>query len=255
MLRFRVIPILLLKNSGLYKSINFENYKYIGDPINAIRIFNEKEVDELVLLDINATIHNREPDTNMLKLIVSECYMPLSFGGGICNTNMIKEILNIGVEKIIINTAAIENPNFIREAVKLFGSSTIVISIDAKRNFLNNYSVYVRGGKEKTKKNPIEWAKECENMGVGEIIINSIDNDGCMNGYDWKLIKGVSDSVSIPVIASGGASSIHDFNKAINECKVSAVSAGSYFVFHGKHRAVLISYPSRLELDSLNKFN
>lgn len=253
MLRIRVIPILLLKGFGLYKSFNFSTYKYIGDPINAIRIFNDKEVDELVFLDIEATSKNREPDLHVLTNIVSECFMPLSFGGGINSLDMIRDILNIGVEKIILNTGAFRNPGFVEEAVKFFGSTSVVVSIDAKKNILNNYSVYINGGKEKTKKSPVDWAIECEKLGVGEIMINSIDNDGMMNGYDWRLLKSVSDSVSIPVIASGGASSLSDFSKAIDECNVSAVAAGSFFVLHGRHKAVLIQYPSKKELEFLVK--
>jgi imidazole glycerol-phosphate synthase subunit HisF len=248
MIRPRIIPILLLKDSGLVKTLQFKNPKYIGDPINAIRIFNDKEVDELVLLDIDASKSNEMPDLNVLKNITSECFMPLSFGGGIHSIEMIREILKIGVEKVILNSAVVKNPNLISEASRNFGKSTIVVSIDYKKNFLHN-NVYINGGNTKTKLKPIEWAIECERLGAGEIIINSIKKDGTMSGYDFDLLKSISNSVSIPVIASGGAGSLKDFSKAITNCNASAVAAGSYFVFKGKHRAVLITYPSRKELN------
>ncbi len=248
MIRPRIIPILLLKDSGLVKTFQFKNSKYIGDPINAIRIFNDKEVDELVLLDIEASIHNKKPDLNVLKNITSECFMPLSFGGGIDSIEMIKEILKIGVEKVILNSAAVKNPNLISEASKNFGKSTIIVSIDYKRNLFDN-NVYINGGSIKTKYKPLEWAIECEKLGAGEIIINSIKKDGSMSGYDFNLLKSISNAVSIPVIASGGAGGLKDFSKAIFECNASAVAAGSFFVFKGKHRAVLITYPSREELN------
>lgn len=250
MFRHRVIPVLLLKNGGLYKTIKFTDPKYIGDPINAIRIFNDKEVDELVLLDIAATIEKKDPNLSVLKDIASECFMPLSFGGGIRSIEMIREILNVGVEKVVLNTAAVERPALILESSRFFGNSTIAVSIDAKKNLLGNYVVYTYGGREKTKLNPVDWAIELERLGAGEIIINSIEQDGMMQGYDCKLIKSVADAVSIPVIAAGGAGSVKDFAKAINDCNASAVAAGSYFVFQGKHRAVLITYPSKIEIQA-----
>lgn len=249
MIRPRIIPILLLNNTGLYKTQKFSDPKYIGDPINAIRIFNEKEVDELAFLDIAATVNGKEPNLAVLRDIASECFMPLSFGGGINSVEMIREILNVGVEKVAINTAAVQRPSLITEAARFFGNSTIVVSIDAKKNMLGKYIVYINGGREKTNLNPVDWAKESERHGAGEILLNSIDQDGMMQGYDWKLIKSVTDAVAIPVIVAGGAGGIDDFVRAINECHVSAVAAGSYFVFQGKHRAVLITYPSRSEVN------
>jgi cyclase len=250
MKRSRIIPILLLNQSGLYKTQRFSEPKYIGDPINAIRIFNEKEVDELIFLDISATIEGKEPDLKVLRDIAGECFMPLSFGGGIKSVEMIREILNVGVEKVALNTAAVQRPSLIRESADFFGNSTIVVSIDVKQNLFGKYSVYIYGGREKTNLNPIDWAREAERLGAGEILLNSIDQDGMMKGYDWRLIKSVADAVSIPVVAAGGAGSIYHFVRAINECSVSAVAAGSYFVFQGKHRAVLITYPSRLKMQS-----
>ena len=252
MIRPRIIPILLLKDSGLVKTVQFKNPKYVGDPINAIRIFNDKEVDELVLLDIDASIFNKKPNLNVLKNITSECFMPLSFGGGIDSIEMIREILKIGVEKVILNSAAVKNPNLISEASRNFGKSTIVVSIDYKTNLFNS-NVYINGGSTKTKYKPIDWAIECERLGAGEIIINSINKDGLMSGYDFDLLKSVSNAVSIPVIASGGAGELKDFSKAIFDSNASAVAAGSFFVFKGKHRAVLITYPSRKELNLIFK--
>lgn len=247
MIRPRIIPTLLLKDSGLVKTLHFKDPKYIGDPINAIRIFNDKEVDELVLLDIEASKSNKLPDFKSLKSITSECFMPLAFGGGIQSSEMIREILKIGVERVILNSAVVENPSLISEASRNFGKSTIIVSIDYKENFLNN-RVYINGGNTKTKLRPIEWAIECERLGAGEIIISSINKDGTMTGYDFDLVKAISNSVAIPVIASGGAGSLNDFSKAISHCNASAAAAGSYFVFKGKHRAVLITYPSRKDL-------
>ncbi|MFY7964197.1 MAG: AglZ/HisF2 family acetamidino modification protein [Chitinophagaceae bacterium] len=243
--RPRIIPILLLKNSGLYKTLKFADPKYVGDPINAIKIFNEKEVDEMAFLDISASRENKEPNFIMLQDIASECFMPLGYGGGIRTVEMIKEILNIGVEKAIINTQAIKNPNLIKDAAKYFGSSTIVVSIDAKKNFFGKYQVYINGGTEKINLDPVAWAKEVEKLGAGEIIINSIDQDGTLKGYDFELIKAVTSVVNIPVIAAGGASGMSDFVKAVKECHASAVAAGAHFVFQGKHRAVLITYPEQ----------
>jgi cyclase len=250
MIRPRIIPVLLLKNTGLYKTRKFTEPKYIGDPINAIRIFNDKEVDELAFLDIAASIEGKEPNLSVLRDIASECFMPLSFGGGIKTVEMIREVLNVGVEKIALNTSAIQNPALIAEAARYFGSSTIIVSIDAKKTLFGKYSVYIFGGREKTSKNPVDWAREAERLGAGEILINSIDQDGVLQGYDWELIQSVTDAVDIPVIVAGGARGMIDFFRAINDCKVSAVAAGSCFVFQGKHRAVLITYPTRTEINS-----
>jgi len=244
----RIIPVLLLKNNGLYKTTKFKDPKYIGDPINAIKIFNEKEVDEMVFLDIVASREAKEPNFEMLKDIASECFMPLCYGGGISSVEMIREILNIGVEKVSINSQAVRNPNLINKAANFFGSSTIVVSIDVKKNFFGKYEVFINDGKEKTSLNPVDWAKEVESRGAGELMINSIDKDGTMSGYDFNLIKSITSEVNIPVIAVGGAASTNDFVKIVKESEASAAAAGSYFVFQGKHRAVLITYPSQKEL-------
>jgi cyclase len=250
MSNIRVIPILLLKDMGLYKSVKFKDHKYVGDPINAIKIFNEKEVDELVFLDINASVNGNEPNYQMLEDIASECFMPLCYGGGIKNLSQIEKILYAGVEKVSINTASIEDKDLIKNAAEKFGSSTIVVSIDAKKGFLTGYATFIKSGKQTTKKNPVDFAKYIEDQGAGEILLTSIEADGTMSGYDLELIKNVSNSVSIPVIASGGAGSIQHMKEAVN-VGASAVAAGSFFVFQGKHRAVLITYPSRNELSEI----
>lgn len=246
----RIIPVLLLKGMGLYKSVKFKDLKYVGDPINAIKIFNEKEVDELVFLDINASVNNKEPNYQMLADIASECFMPLCYGGGIKNIDQIERILYAGVEKISINSSAFDNPQLVYDAAKKFGSSTIVVSIDVKKGFLSGSSVYTLSGTKSTKKNPLEFAKYMEDQGAGELLINSIDHDGTMKGYDLDLIKTISRSVSIPVIACGGAGSIEHFKEAVGQ-GASAVAAGSFFVFQGKHRAVLITYPDRKEIETI----
>ena len=247
----RIIPCLLLRNNGLVKSIRFRDSVYIGDPINAVKIFNEKEVDELIFLDIDATNEKKEPPIGLISKISGECFMPFAYGGGIQNIQQIEEIIKAGAEKIIINTNAFRKKNFIKEAAKRFGSSTIVISIDVKKNFIGGRTVYINGGRYDTGRDPVEYAKEMENQGAGEIFINSIDRDGTMAGYDLELVKSVSEAVNIPVIACGGAGNLNDLKLAIKEGGASAASAGSLFVFHGKRRAVLITYPSYQKISNL----
>lgn len=251
MQNFRVIPLLLYRNRGLYKSVKFDKHKYIGDPINAVKIFNDKEVDELIFIDIDSSNRDAEPNYELIKEIATECFMPVCYGGRISNVDQIRKILALGIEKVSINKKAVIDPAFIKEAVAEFGSSTIVVSIDVKKNFWSKYEVYVDNGKKNTKLDPFSLAKQMEDMGAGEILINSIDRDGTMNGYDIELIAKLSSSVSIPVIACGGASSLEDFKSAIYKGKASAVAAGSQFVYHGKHNAVLINYPSQSELKLL----
>ena len=247
MKRIRVIPALLSKDGGLVKTVQFKDAKYVGDPINIIKIFNDKEVDELIFLDINATANNTKPSLKVISEIASECFMPICYGGGIKSTDHIKEIFNAGVEKVAINTSAIENPSLIDDAVRLFGSQSIVVSMDVKKNLFGKQQLYKLGGRKKTKLDPVEFATEMEKRGAGEILLNSIDKDGTYLGYDIKLIKSISEALKIPVIACGGASKVEDFVEAVKN-GASAVAAGSMFVFHGKHRAVLINFPSNEEL-------
>ncbi len=251
MLRTRVIPCLLLKNLGLVKTIKFKDPKYIGDPINAVKIFNEKEVDELIFLDIIATVENKTPQMELISRIAGECFMPLTYGGGIRRLEDIKELFGLGIEKVAINSNAVENPNLIRNAVDYFGGQSIVVSIDVKKNSFGTYEVFTHGGTKGTNLDPVNFAIQMEEMGAGEILLNSVDNDGTMEGYDIALIKNVSESVGVPVIACGGAGKIDDFANAVNQGKASAVAAGSLFVFHGIHRAVLINFPTQEELKQL----
>ena len=247
----RVIPCLLLKGTGLVKTVRFKDPVYLGDPRNTIKIFNEKEVDELVILDITATQEGKEPNYELLSELTSECFMPLGYGGGIRNLNQIEKLFKLGVEKAAINTAAVEKPDFISEAAKVLGSQSIVVSIDVKRSMLGKYEVYIRNGKQKTGFDPITFAKKMEDTGAGEIILNFVDRDGTMQGYDLEMIRRVTTAVSIPVVACGGAGSIEHFRDAIKKSGASAVAAGSIFVFHGPHRAVLISFPKRKELERI----
>ena len=251
MLNFRVIPCLLWKNSGLVKTVKFKNPVYVGDATNAIRIFNEKEVDELIILDIEATVKGKSPDINFIKKIASECFMPLCYGGGITTLKQIKDVVSAGVEKISLNSIAVENPAFIREASKEFGSSTIVACIDYRKNMFGKNIVTAASGQRKSKYNPLEFAKLMEEMGAGEIVLNSIDKDGTMTGYDIEMIRNVTHAVSVPVIALGGAGQVQHFEDAIR-ARASAVAAGSMFVFQGKHKAVLINYPAGSSLSKLN---
>ena len=248
--RKRVIPLLLFKGDRLVKTKKFDRPTYVGDVINAVKIFNEKEVDELALIDITPFGERSEPNFTIIKDVASECFIPLAYGGKITNEDQIKKILNIGVEKIIINTAAIENPDFLKRACKNFGSSTIVASVDFKKDFFGTKYVFTSNGKKNTKKSPLEIVLELEKLGVGEILLNSIDRDGMQNGYDLELIKSLSNAVNIPLIACGGASTVDDFIDAFHN-GASAVAAGSKFVFNGKHNAVLITYLTNEESNKL----
>jgi len=248
MLKTRVIPCLLLKGSGLVKTQRFKDPKYVGDPINAIRIFNDKEVDELLLLDITATRENKGPAFDTIRDIASECFMPVAYGGGIRSMDDIRRILKAGIEKVVLNTAAIENPELVRQAADEFGSQAVVVSIDAKRKLLGRYEVFARGGTQATGLHPVDQAQKMEQCGAGEIFLTAIDRDGTMDGYDLELVSRVASKVHVPVIAAGGAGKVADFGEAVRQ-GASAVAAGAMFVFHGPHRAVLITYPGRAELE------
>jgi cyclase len=250
MLRVRIIPCLLLRGQGLVKTITFKEPKYVGDPINAVKIFNEKEVDELILVDITATVEQKPPSMKLIEEIARECFMPVCYGGGIRSVQHIQDILSVGIEKVAINSYAIENPSFIQSAAEAFGSQSIVVSMDVKKNLLGKYEVYSHAGKKATGLDPVAFALQMEAMGAGELFVNSIDRDGTMSGYELTLIKKISEAVSIPVIACGGAGKIADFAEIIKQTGIKAVAAGSLFVFYGKHRAVLINYPAPEEIES-----
>jgi cyclase len=248
MIKPRVIPALLLKGQGLVKTVKFKEPKYLGDPINIVRIFNDKEVDELVLLDITATPEKRGPQFDLLKNIASEAFIPLAYGGGIRSMDDVKKLLSIGIEKLIMNTSAVETPSLVREVADHAGSQAAVVSMDVKKGLLGKYEVFTHCGQKKTGLDPVKHAIEMEKMGAGEILINSIDRDGTMQGYDVDLVRKVADAVSVPVVACGGAGNLSHVSEVIKQGHASAAAAGSIFVFQGPLRGVLISYPTPKEL-------
>lgn len=247
MRRVRVIPVLLLHHNGLVKSVRFKHYTYVGDPINAVKIFNEKEIDEIVILDIDATKGRRGPDFERISEIAGEAFIPLAYGGGITTIEQVKKLFYLGVEKIILNNSAVNSPALITAAASLVGSQSVVVSIDVRKTLFGKYKVYTRNGQENTGLDPSDFAKQMQNAGAGEIFLNAIDKDGTYQGYDADLIKKVAQNLTIPLIACGGASAVDDFAVAVKS-GASAVAAGSMFVFQRTHRAVLISYPSQQEL-------
>ncbi len=251
MLRPRVMPCLLLKNGSLVKTVKFKDPGYIGDPINAIRIYNEKEVDELIFLDICATHEKRKPPFKVLEEIASECFMPVAYGGGIRDLDEIKTIFNLGIEKVSLNSYAAEKPEFVRQAADKFGSQSIVVSIDVKKRLFGKYEVFTHGGRQGTGVSPWAYARRAQDLGAGEILLTSIDRDGTQEGYDLDLIQRVTAEVDIPVIACGGAGKIEDFGQAIKGAGASACAAGSMVVYYGRNRAVLINFPTRAELDTV----
>lgn len=250
MLKHRVIPCLLIKNNGLVKTVKFDKPKYVGDPINAIKIFNDKEVDELMVLDITASKEHREPNFELIEQFASECFMPLCYGGGVTTIEQAQRLFAIGVEKISIQTAAFKDLNFITQLANKFGSQSIVISLDIKKNWRGNKKLHVPELKSATKVDWCEFAKSAVNAGAGELLINSVDRDGMMEGMDLQVIEKVTKLVEVPVIAVGGIGGLQDIKQAV-DAGASAVAAGSFFVFHGMHRAVLITYPEYQELEEL----
>lgn len=244
MKRVRIIPALLLINDGLYKTVNFKNPGYVGDPINTVKIFNEKGADEVVILDITATRDKKPINFRKISEIAGEAFMPMAYGGAIKTFQDAQKVFNAGYEKVVLNFAASENPALIGEIANSFGSQSVVVSIDGKKDWLGRYKVYTLNGSHSTGKSPDVYAREMESAGAGEILINSVDRDGTWEGYDLALVKMVSKAVSIPVIACGGASGIEDFRKAIMEAGASAVAAGSLFVYQKKGMGVLISFPA-----------
>ena len=246
MLRPRIIPCLLIKDGGLVKTIGFDNPKYLGDPINAVKIFNEKLVDELIILDIDATVKNQEPDMEMISNLASECRMPICYGGGIKNVKQIRQIIALGVEKISISSAAIQNPDIVSEASEYVGNQSIVLTLDVKK-VNDEYQVFTHNGSKMTGLDLIEIIRKYQNLGVGEIVINSISYDGTMNGYDFVLIDYIKDGVNIPLTILGGAGSHDDIGMLISKYGLIGASAGSLFVFKGAYKAVLINYPNLVE--------
>ena len=239
----RIIPCLLLSGGRLVKTTRFGDPRYVGDPINAVRIFNEKRVDELVVLDIGASVHGTAPDFGAIEEIVSEAFMPVAYGGGVASVEQANRIIQLGVEKVVVNTAAVERPELVSEIAGRLGTSTLVLSIDAARRG-DRYEVMTHSATRSSGLAATDWAMEVAAAGAGEILLSSIDRDGTRDGYDLELVSAVSSSVRIPVVASGGAGSLEDLAAAIRQGGASAAAAGSLFVFHGKHRAVLITYPT-----------
>lgn len=248
MFRPRIIPVLLLKDLAIVKSVQFKNYKYIGDPINAVRIFNDLDADELVFLDITASRTNRLISLDFVKAIGEECQMPFCVGGGIKTLEDIKALIAAGAEKVVLNTSAGRDPDFVKRASDEFGSSTIVVCVDVKRNFFGGERAWVYGGSSATRFSPLEFARLMEDKGAGELIVQSIERDGTMEGYDINLIRSISQAVSIPVVALGGAGRIEDLVDAYRNGFVNGLAAGSLFVYQDKRRGVLINYPEKGDL-------
>ena len=256
MLRSRIIPCLLVKENGLVKTVKFKNPKYVGDPINAVRIFNEKQVDELIILDIDATSNGKEPDLKMIENCATECRMPLCYGGGVKTADQAKKIFSLGVEKIAISSSAVLNPLLIKEISDSIGSQSVAVVVDLKKNIFGNYEIFIENGKKLIKKNFLDFIEECEINGAGEIIINNIDLEGTMKGYDISLVEKVRKITSLPLTIIGGAGNFNHITKLIDKFKIIGASAGSLFVFKGKYKAVLINYPSPEEkINLLTKSN
>lgn len=256
MLRPRITPCLLVRNKGLVKTVNFSASKYVGDPINAVRIFNEKEVDELIVLDIDATATSKGPDATMVAHLAAECRMPLCYGGGVKTVEQAKTVIGLGVEKVAISSAAVENPELVSRIAAEIGAQSVVIVLDVRKSRGGSgYEVFTRNGTIATGKCPVDFARRLEDLGAGEIVINSIDRDGEMKGYDMALAGLVRDAISVPMTVLGGAGSLKHVGELVRAFGVVGAAAGSLFVFKGVYKAVLINYPSPTEKDELIRAN
>jgi imidazole glycerol-phosphate synthase subunit HisF len=245
-LRTRVIPCLLVQDGGLVKTVKFKGSKYVGDPINAVRIFNEKEADELIVLDIDASVNNVEPDYKMIELLAKECRMPLCYGGGIKTLAHAEKIVALGVEKVALSSIVIDQPNLIVEIANKLGRQSVVVVLDVKKKTLSgDYNVWTLNGSHNTKKNVVDVIHQVQNLGVGEIVLNFIDFDGTEVGYSIKAIQKLKGDIEVPLTIMGGAKSLEDMGGAVEQCGLIGVAAGSLFIFKGKYRAVLISYPEQ----------
>ena len=251
MLRPRIIPSLLVHKKGLVKTVNFKNSKYVGDPINAVRIFNEKEVDELAIFDIDATVHGNEPDYVLIKKLANQSRMPICYGGGVKTVEQAQKIFSLGIEKIALSSSVIFNPFLISEISERVGSQSVIVVLDVKKKTFGGYEIYTHNGKKSTGLNPIKFAIKAQELGAGEIIINSIDKDGTMKGFDMDIISKIREVVTIPITVLGGAGNINDIKKVIKKHGIIGVAAGSLFVFMGKYKAVLINYPTWDEKEKL----
>lgn len=252
MLRPRIIPCLLVHNGGLVKTVRFAEPKYVGDPLNAVRIFNEKEVDELIVADIDATAQGREPNYGLIANLAAECRMPLCYSGGVRAPEQVERIIGLGVEKVAISSAAIASPDLISESARRVGNQSVVVVLDVKKSgLLRRYELFTHNGRQGTGLSPVEFARRAETLGAGEILVNSIDQDGTMKGYDHVLIDQIREAVSLPLSVAGGAGCLEDIQDLVSRHGIIGAVAGSLFVFKGKYRAVLINYPSRAEKDQM----
>ncbi|MGF1765956.1 AglZ/HisF2 family acetamidino modification protein [Enterovibrio makurazakiensis] len=247
MLRSRIIPVLLVQNKGLVKTVKFNEGKYVGDPLNAVRIFNEKEADELTVFDIDATVNGREPDYKMIENLATECRMPLCYGGGITSLDQALRILSLGVEKIALSSAAVENPQLISQIAEQVGRQSVVVVADVKKKLFGGYKVCTHNGKKAANIELLDFVKKAEELGAGEIVVNNIDLDGTMKGYDANLVKLLKETVTVPLTICGGASNLDDISHLVHQYSPIGLAAGSLFVFKGKYRAVLINYPNNAE--------
>lgn len=251
MLRPRIIPSLLIRNKGLVKTIKFKDGKYVGDPINAVRIFNEKGVDEIAIFDIDATVEHRAPDYKMIESLANECRMPFCYGGGIKTVEQAQTIFSLGVEKIAMSSSIIEHPELLSKIAERVGSQSVIAVLDVKKRMLGGYEICTHNGTKGSGKKPVEMAVLFERLGAGEIVINSIDNDGMMKGFDFDLVDSIRDAVNLPITMLGGAGSLDDIGKAIHKYGIIGVAAGSLFVFKGVYKAVLINYPTIQEKEEI----
>lgn len=241
----RVVPCLLLKDAGLVKTVKFRSPTYVGDPLNILRIFNEKRVDEMLLLDIGASKFKTEPDIDLLKQLASECFIPLAYGGGVNSLDIAQTIISVGFEKVSLNSILLRDPSLLTSIANQLGSQSVIAAVDVKKNLFGKYRVYDSSCDRMTSIDPIDHAKDMVRRGAGEIFLNDVSRDGTMIGYDLSLLKQLTTSVSVPVIACGGAGRIQDLDDAFDIGGVAAASAGSLFIFQGKNRSVLINYPTR----------
>lgn len=255
MLSARLMPCLLMSNGALVKTVRFKEGVYVGDPVNAVRIFNQKEVDELILLDIHATSQNRGIDFETLEKVVSECFMPICYGGGVRTLEDMRRLYALGIEKVSLGAAAFEVPDLVRRASMEFGAQAVVVTLDVKKGLLGRTSVRTRNGSHDTKMSPADAAHLMEAQGAGELLLYSIDRDGTWSGFDLKLVESVSHATNIPVVATGGAGSSVDIRAAVKEAGASAVAIGSMAVFQGKDLGVLIKFPSRKDQDAIFGLN
>lgn len=251
MLRPRIIPSLLIQDKGLVKTVNFKNPKYVGDPINAVKIFNEKEVDELAVFDIDATAKGLEPDYSLIERLANQSRMPLCYGGGVKTVEQAQKIFSLGIEKIALSSAVVEKPSLITQIADRVGSQSVIVVLDVKKKLFGSYEIYTHNGKKATGINPFKFIEEAQRLGAGEIIINSIDQDGLMKGYDMELIDKIREKISLPLTVLGGAGNLQDIGDVIKRHGIIGVAAGSLFVFKGVYKAVLINYPTKLEKENL----